>query len=86
VEGEVEEVREEEALTARVVVVPERDEWVERLKKELNEYEVGGYDLDQVFEPLLQACSKVAKTYSEFKEGVSESVSTLKSAMNKVRY
>ena len=64
----------------------DREEWVERIKKELSEYEIGGYDLDQVFEPLLEACSKVAKTYSEFKQCVNEGISTLKSIINKVRF
>ena len=63
-----------------------KEEWVERIKKELNEYEIGGYDLDQVFEPLLQACSRVAKTYNEFKQCVNEGISTLKSIMSKVKY
>jgi len=62
------------------------DEWVKRLKEELNEYEIGGYDLDEIFEPLLEACSKVAKTYSEFKQCVEEGVSTLKSVVRKVRF
>ena len=64
----------------------DREEWVERIKKELSEYEIGGYDLDQVFEPLLEACSKVAKTYSEFKQCVNEGISTLKSIISKVRF
>jgi len=63
-----------------------KEEWVERIKKELNEYEIGGYDLDQVFEPLLQACSRVAKNYNEFKQCVNEGISTLKSIMSKVKY
>jgi len=63
-----------------------KEEWIERIKKELNEYEIGGYDLDHVFEPLLEACSKVAKTYNEFKQCVNEGVSTLKSIMSKVRF
>jgi len=63
-----------------------KEDWIERIKKELNEYEIGGYDLDQVFEPLLQACSRVAKTYNEFKQCVNEGISTLKSIMSKIKY
>ena len=63
-----------------------KEDWVERIKKELNEYEIAGYDLDQIFEPLLQACSRVAKTYNEFKQCVNEGISTLKSIMSKVKY
>jgi len=62
------------------------EDWIEEIKKELNGYEIGGYDLDQVFEPLLEACSKVAKTYNEFKQCVNEGISTLKSIMSKVRF
>ena len=61
------------------------EEWIERIKKELNVYEIGGYDLDQIFDPLFEACAKVAKTYSEFKQCVSEGVSTLKHVMSKVK-
>jgi len=62
------------------------DEWIERIKKELNEYEIGDYDLDQVFEPLFEACAKVAKTYNEFKQCIEEGVSTLKSVVSKVKF
>ncbi|RLF63145.1 MAG: hypothetical protein DRN30_06975 [Thermoplasmata archaeon] len=61
------------------------EEWVERIKKELNEYAIGDYDLDQVFEPLLVACSKVARTYNEFKQCVNEGISTLKSVVSRVK-
>jgi len=62
------------------------DDWVRRLKEELNEYEIGGYDLDEIFEPLLEACNKVARNYSEFKQCVEEGISTLKSVVRKVRF
>ncbi|RLF08513.1 MAG: hypothetical protein DRJ60_00180 [Thermoprotei archaeon] len=62
------------------------EDWIEKIRKELNEYEIGGYDLDQVFEPLFEACSKVAKTYSEFKQCVEEGISTLKSVVRKTRF
>lgn len=59
------------------------EEWVARLKKELNEYEIAGHDLGDVFSPLFEACSKVAKTYNEFKQCVEEGVSTLRSIIKK---
>jgi len=63
----------------------DKKEWVEKVKKELNEFVIGDEDLDKVFEPLLNTCSKLAKTYDEFKQCVSEGISTLKSVITKVR-
>jgi len=63
-----------------------KKEWVERVKKELNEFVIGDYDLDQVFEPLLEVCSKLANTYDEFKQCISEGVTTLKSVLSKIRF
>jgi len=59
------------------------NDWIEKIKKELNEYEIGGHDLDQIFDPLFEACSEVAKTYNEFKQCVEEGISTLKSIIKK---
>ncbi|RLG77831.1 MAG: hypothetical protein DRO12_01030 [Thermoprotei archaeon] len=64
----------------------DKDEWVEKIKKELNEFAIGEYDLDQVFEPLLEACKKVARTYSEFRQCINEGISTLRSVVSRVRY
>jgi len=61
------------------------DNWIKKIKKELNEYAIGDYDLDEVFAPLFEACEKVAKNYSEFKQCVEEGISTLKSVIKKVK-
>ena len=63
----------------------DREELIERIRRELNEYAIGDYDLDQVFDPLLEACSKVAKTESELKQCIEEGISTLKTVIRKVR-
>jgi len=63
-----------------------KQEWIKKLREELNEYEIGGYDLDQVFEPLFDVCDKVAKNENEFKQCMREAISTLKSVMNRVKY
>ncbi|RLB79148.1 MAG: hypothetical protein DRH17_14200 [Deltaproteobacteria bacterium] len=60
-------------------------EWVEKLKEELNEYQIGEYELGQIFEPLIMACAKVAKTENELRQCVNEGISTLKSVVRKVR-
>ena len=62
-----------------------KEEWVEKIKRELNEYAIGDYDLDQVFDPLFEACSRVTSTYSEFKQCVEEGISTLKSVIRRAR-
>jgi len=61
----------------------EKQTWIQRIKKELNEYRIGDWDLDVVFEPLLNACAKEAKSYSEFKQCILEGISTLKSIISK---
>jgi len=61
------------------------EEWIEKLKKELNKFEIGDKDLDVVFEPLFEACGEVAKTYNDFKQCVNEGISTLKSVISKVK-
>lgn len=68
------------------MATPEKEEWIERLKKELHSYSIGEYDLDRVFEPLLDACARLTKTYDEFKQCVNESLTTLKTVMRKVRF
>jgi chorismate mutase len=61
------------------------EEWVEKLKKELNKFEIGDRDLDTIFEPLFEACGEVSKTYNDFKQCVNEGISTLKSVISKVK-
>jgi len=66
--------------------VPEsKEEWIQKVKKQLNEYQIGDFDLDQVFDPLLNACAKVAKNFSEFKQCVNEGLATLKSILSKTK-
>ncbi len=57
----------------------------EELEKLLNEYQVGEMDLDEVFAPLLEACSKVARNDKEFIQCINESITTLKSVLRKAR-
>jgi len=61
----------------------EKQAWIQKIKKELNEYQIGDWDLDSVFEPLLNACAKLANNYNEFKQCILEGISTLKSIISK---
>lgn len=58
---------------------------VEEIKKELNNYAIGDSDLDAIFEPLLSACARVARTPSELKQCVKEGVKTLMDVVKKAR-
>lgn len=60
-------------------------DWVEQIKKELNEYAIGNEDLDRVLAPLLKVCSELSKNYDEFKQCINEAITTLKSVVGKVR-
>jgi len=64
----------------------EKEQWIERIKKELSEYAIGDQDLDAVFDPLLRACAKISRTYDEFKQCITEGVSTLKQVVRRVRF
>jgi len=63
----------------------ELEEWLEKLKDALNEYEIGDLDLDKALAPLLEACSRVAKTADDFKQCIIEAASTLKSVAKRVK-
>jgi hypothetical protein len=60
-------------------------EWIEKIKKELDNYTLGDVDLSAVFEPLLEKCAKLAKSFDEFKTCLNESVSTLRSVLGRVK-
>jgi len=70
---------------ARVPRRDELDEFFEKFKEELNEYAIGDLDLDKALAPLLDACSRVAKTADEFRQCVVEAASTLKSVAKRVK-
>jgi hypothetical protein len=59
--------------------------WIEKIKKELDNYTLGDTDLSVVFEPLLEKCAKLAKNFDEFKTCLNESISTLRNTLNKVK-
>ena len=59
--------------------------WVEKIKKELDNYTLGDDDLSTVFEPLLEKCAKLAKNFEEFKTCVGEGINTLRSVLSKVK-
>jgi len=61
----------------------EKQAWIQRIKKELSEYQIGDWDLDVVFEPLLIACAKVTNKFDDFKQCILEGISTLKSVISK---
>ncbi len=60
-------------------------EFIEKLKKELDEFVIGETSLAEIFEPVFDACAKVAKNEEEFKQCVTEAISTLKSVIKKVK-
>jgi hypothetical protein len=60
-------------------------DFVDKLMKELSEYTIGDEELSKIFEPLLERCAKLSKTADEFKRCVTEAVTTLKSALGKVK-
>jgi len=57
----------------------------EKVKEELAVFEIGGQDLDVIFDPLVERCMELAKTEREFKQCIDEAVSTLKSIIKKVK-
>jgi len=59
--------------------------WIEKIKKELDEYTLGDTDLSVVFEPLLERCARLAKNFDEFKQCLGESISTLKSVIGRAK-
>jgi len=61
------------------------DDVIERIKKELNEFEIGGQALDEIFYPLIEACSKVARNNSELKQCIEEGLSTVKAVVRKLK-
>jgi hypothetical protein len=61
------------------------DEIAEKVLKELNEYTLGDEDLGKVLEPLIRKCAKMSKNADEFRQCISESIATLKSAVSKVK-
>jgi len=63
----------------------EKKNWIEKFKRELNEFTLGDVDLGDVFEPLLEKCAKLAKNFDEFKQCISEGVSTLRQVLARVK-
>jgi len=61
------------------------DEVAEKVKEELAEFEIGGQDLDVIFDPLVQQCMELSRNDKEFKQCIEEAISTLKSIVKKVR-
>lgn len=57
----------------------------ERLKKELAQFVIGDESLDAIFEPLIAACRKVAKTDDELKRCIIEGISTLKQIVKSIK-
>lgn len=67
-----------------VTRMPETDEFIEQLMKELDRYSVGGVKLSEVFEPLVEACRKVAKNKQEEKMCIMETISVLKQTLKRM--
>jgi len=67
--------------------VPRRDleEIAEKVKEELAEYEIGGEDLDVIFDPLIRKCMEEARNEREFRQCIDEAFSTLKMVIKKVK-
>ncbi|RLI07761.1 hypothetical protein DRO24_02365 [Candidatus Bathyarchaeota archaeon] len=56
----------------------------EEILEELSEFEIGGKDLDVIFEPLVERCAELAKNERELRQCIEEGISTLKTVVKKV--
>jgi hypothetical protein len=56
---------------------------IEKIRKELCEYEIGKEDLCIIVDPLLEKCSAIAKDEKDFKTCLKEAVDTIKKTISK---
>jgi len=64
--------------------MPKLDEVAEKVRRELAEFEIGGEDLDAIFDPLVRQCAEVARDEKEFRQCIDEAITTLKRIVKKI--
>lgn len=61
------------------------EEYIEKVKEELNKYKIGDTRLSEIFDALLEACEQETKTPKELQDCIAEGIATLKTSLRKVK-
>lgn len=61
------------------------EEYLEKVREELEKYKIGDTRLSDIFDQLLEACKEETKTPKELQDCIAEGVATLKTVLRKVK-